>query len=335
MLDPHSFRLSTSGLGRMNNGLSRLFKQPGETQALGPADQVIYIISETRSGSTWLSYVLGTHPKAAHLGEYFRPFQRQLGRTHSPVACRLCEARGLEACELLHGIEQVPVANAYGFALERFRAQGVTTLIDASKELDWLKQLRRSGGGANRKALAIKVVHLVRDPRGWLASERRRNPMTMASGLKRWQNHFRRSQDFLNHEGLPQQCITYDQLCLQPEASLKMLSEFVGLNYDTSHLQYWNCQHHGLGGNGAALNNLAGAPLANPLTGDDRFYTKHFQQVFYDLRWRQQSDVQELDRLSQDPLAAEILHCCGMSFEKIDRLSEAVIRSEAGSNAET
>ena len=317
----------------MNNSLSRRFQQPAETPALDPADQVIYIISETRSGSTWLSYVLGTHSQATHLGEYCRPFQKRIFKKRSPLACRLCEARGLEDCEVLHGIEKVPVANAYGFALERFKAQGVNTLIDASKELNWLQQLRRAGGGANGQTLAIKVVHLVRDPRGWLASERRRNPMSIAAGLKRWQKHFRRSQDFLNREGLPQQCITYDQLCLQPEASLKILSQFVGLNYNASHLEYWNCQHHGLGANGAALNNLAGAPLANPKTGDDPFYTKNFQQFFYDLRWRNQQDVHELDQLSQDPFASEILHSCGTSFETINGLSEALLSSGTGSNA--
>jgi len=64
--------------------------------------RLVFIHSELRSGSTWLSYVLGSHPSAAHLGEYYRPF---VLKNHT--ACRLCEAKGLSECEILHGIEHV------------------------------------------------------------------------------------------------------------------------------------------------------------------------------------------------------------------------------------
>ena len=86
---------------------------------------VVFVFSESRSGSTWFSYVLGSLPGVAHLGEYLPPFTRR-----DIVACRLCEARGKTQCEILHGIENVPAEWAYDFAFERF---GRPILSDASK----------------------------------------------------------------------------------------------------------------------------------------------------------------------------------------------------------
>ena len=90
----------------------QLRRFPGPWWREGYQRQVLFIASSVRSGSTWLSYVLGNHPRSAHLGEYHRPFE-----ISGHVACRLCEAQGLPDCEILHGIEDVPINAAYGFAL--------------------------------------------------------------------------------------------------------------------------------------------------------------------------------------------------------------------------
>ena len=44
-------------------------------------------------------------------------------------------------------------------------------------------------------------------------------------------------------------------------------------------------EHHGLGGNGAALNNLSDFSDAQVTTGDDEYYKKMNHQLFYDSRW--------------------------------------------------
>ena len=77
--------------------------------------QVIYIASHLFSGSTWLSYVLGSHPQAATLGEHHRRFE---GRRD--IDCRHCQLRGLPSCEVLDGINAVPLAEAYSFPLQCF-----------------------------------------------------------------------------------------------------------------------------------------------------------------------------------------------------------------------
>ena len=76
------------------------------------------IISLTRSGSNWLSYILGSSSDSAHLGEYHRPFS-----SHGHIACRLCEANGFSECKYLYGINNVDKSNAFKFAFDRFQVK--------------------------------------------------------------------------------------------------------------------------------------------------------------------------------------------------------------------
>lgn len=134
---------------------------------------VVFILSETRSGSTWLSYILGSHQDSVHLGEYFRPFTR---RGH--VACRLCEAKGKTECEYLYGIDKVAKEDAFDFAFERFHKKH---LIDCSKRINWLSNFIRTD------TFQIKIIHLHKDPRAWFASEKRRNKkLKIDEAMNRW-----------------------------------------------------------------------------------------------------------------------------------------------------
>jgi hypothetical protein len=68
---------------------------------------------------------------------------------------------------VLHGITTVPVQEAYTMPLQRFAPHGVDTLIDNSKQLDWLDEVRASRACDSS---SIQIIHLIRDPRGWIAS---------------------------------------------------------------------------------------------------------------------------------------------------------------------
>ncbi len=46
--------------------------------------QVVYLVSSPYSGSTWLSFVLGSHPRAATLGEHWRRWRRRSPRPRRP-----------------------------------------------------------------------------------------------------------------------------------------------------------------------------------------------------------------------------------------------------------
>jgi hypothetical protein len=240
---------------------------------------VVFILSEVRSGSTWLSYVLGSHPGVAHLGEYHRPFTYP-----GHVACRLCEAKGRAECEVLHGIENVPREYAYDFAFERFRQP---ILCDATKAPEWMANFL----GHDR--YQVKAVHLMRDPRGWFASQRRREPMSSEAAIQRWVDTNNQIIDFVAAYRIACCSVFYDELTVRPEQYFPPLSSFIGSHYDRSVLEYWDYEHHGLGGNGAALSVIGKYQRANVTTGDDSFYQVRAQKRFHDARWRTQLSRKE------------------------------------------
>ena len=119
--------------------------------------QIIFIASETRSGSTFLSYMLGTNPQSAHLGEFYRPFK--LGAQKS---CRLCEAKGLDECEIMGNLCDVPFQEAHTHALNCFKKHGVSTLIDCSKDLDWIEEVSQIYK-SKRENIFIQILEAI-DP---------------------------------------------------------------------------------------------------------------------------------------------------------------------------
>lgn len=272
--------------------------------------QVIYIASHLFSGSTWLSYVLGSHPQAATLGEHHRRFE---GRRD--IDCRHCQLRGLPSCEVLDGINAVPLAEAYSFPLQCFSSQGVTTLIDNSKQIYWLKQLLNAGAC---KMIPVRAIHLVRDPRGWMASCLSRDPsLSVTDFLADWRYMVELHQRELAELGIPVLNLYYDLLCLDPQPWLRSISQFTGLNYNTEQFAYWNRIHHSMGANGAAMSVL---PNGFGNTPDRDYYLARLTRPFHDDRWRR---LPVVDLISQFPLdlgANRLLESFGGGFPEIDRL---------------
>ena len=271
-------------------------------------NQVIIILSESRSGSTWLSYVLGSHTNAAHLGEYFRPFTMP-----GHIACRLCEAKGKSECEILHGIENVIKEDAHNFAFERFQKK---TLIDSSKQLDWVVDF------SQESAFQTKVIHLFRDPRSWYASERRRKThLTVSDAMERWLNTNQTISSTLDEHSISYVTAYYEELCIKPEIYFNAgVNEYLKMPFEEAALEYWNFQHHGLGGNGAAFNNLSGYPKAKMLTGDDEYYNGMKRKRFYDARWLDELSPSERSEIENMETLNTYLKRQNRSFAHFDAL---------------
>lgn len=246
---------------------------------------VAFILSARRSGSTWLNLVLGSHSWAMNLGEYYRPFTMP-----GHVACRLCEADGLKDCTVLGGIEGVAVGDAFHFAAAR---SGKSTLVDASKDLDWCRRFLGVEG------IDARIIHLVRHPCGYVESEGRRSALSPAALLAEWEEVNRGIEAFVATAGVPAMLADYDDLADAPEKFLPPLCAFLGHDFEPAALAYWNFPHHGLGGNGAASVYLKKHPNHRFVTGDDRFYAGVEERpTSADRRWK--------DRLPRDFCIAAI-----------------------------
>ena len=136
------------------------FSTHGEAKTNALNRTAVFILSSPHSGSTWTGYVLGSNPESAFVGEYHRAWKDALR-----VPCTLCAARGLESCEVLGDIEKEPAERAFDLAFAR---TGKRVVVDASKDVEWIRLFKANDG------VDIRIVHLVRDPRGFFASVKRR-----------------------------------------------------------------------------------------------------------------------------------------------------------------
>lgn len=255
---------------------------------------VVFILSANRSGSTWLNLVLGSHSWAANVGEFYRPF---LFPGH--VICRLCEAEELPSCTVLAGLESVSAERAYHFAAERF---GRGCIVDASKRLDWCARFLA------RDDLSVRLVHLVRHPAGYVASELIRRPHEMPSSLfDEWRRINGEIEEFTAASGRPHMVVAYDDLADAPHEEMPRLCTFAGGEFEPAALEYWRFPHHGLGANGAASLYLAGRKRRNWERSEDAFYEAAKQRpVRADTRWAERLPADECERMLDHPYVAQL-----------------------------
>ena len=248
---------------------------------------VVFIICEKRSGSTWLSFVLGSHASAVCLGEYYRFF------TSMDLAiCSLCHGKGKKECEVLYGIHKKKPDEAFDFAFERTKKN---ILIDNSKETGWADKF------LYHDRFQAKLIHLVREPRGWFASEKRRTEMSVADAMQRWLGNNANIKNFIEKNQAQHMLVFYDDLAREPKRYFPQLCDFIGMPFETTALEYWNFQHHGPGGNGAAYDVIGQYPNSILITGDDKYYQQKSKQPFYDQRWKKHLNTEQISYIEQNP----------------------------------
>jgi hypothetical protein len=258
---------------------------------------IVFILSSDRSGSTWLGYVLGSTPNASFLGEFRRAWDEELRQP-----CSWCFANGRKTCEILAGIEQHPAGRAYELALSRTQKQ---ILIDSSKRTIWAEQFI-----APDSHFKVCLIHLIRDPRGWYASESRRRPGSSIEMIGEWVRENLQIRNFLQLSNVPSTTVFYEDLAGSPTNEFQKLCAYIGCLFDPSALRYWEKVHHGFAANGASSPLLSSAPnrsQSNFVTGDDAFYTLNDQKSFVDQRWKKRLSEGDALAISEDSRVAAFL----------------------------
>ncbi len=279
----------------------------------------VFVMSSWHSGSTWVGYVLGSAANAAFVGEYYRAWNEELR-----VPCTICAARGLSACEVLHDAETTPWQDAFRFAAERTRRQ---VIVENSKSLDWTRRF------LGRPDISVFCVLVVKDPRSWFASLRRRSPQDLEGALERWCDENLSYRDFLAENPDSAVTVAYDLLTASPRSEFAALFAECGLRYSDDALAYWTREHHGFAANGASdallRSDSAVAPPAHFKTGDDSFYGKHSRSLFRDERWRSELTEAENVSIREHPRVVETLGSLGYRLTE-HGLERAIRRSGQG-----
>lgn len=204
------------------------------------APPLAFVAGLTHSGTTLLDFLLADHPRLVGLGEVralIDPASARLWEDDRTCSCgtRLPECRFWgPAREAIRGlVEDGPV--------ERYRAVGRVFSdvfgadripVDSSKTPKALDDALAAG-------YRPRVLHLVRDVRGWIVSMRgvdrregrhgpgRRNRWYRAALWWYWN---RKIERIVAGRGLPALALSYEGLCARPDETLATALRFLGLD---------------------------------------------------------------------------------------------------------
>ena len=255
--------------------------------------KVIYIAGLYHTGSTLLDMILGSLPNVIGLGEVFKGLHDKF-EDHCTCGQRVedCDfwGRVLKKIKAEHDLD---INSKYRLVLSTFSEQygDEKILVDSSichpfklfsatdeRDMQGLNQLIKI------EDIELKVIHLVRDVRSWTNSlltrdERDKDELkyfkrlfmfifrSPSARFIQWYWGHTKIIQFLEKNNLEHIRISYEDLAIQPEKTLRQLSCFLGITYQDSMLNPNNSKSH--------------IAVGNPV----RFKDKAMKKINYDYRW--------------------------------------------------
>ena len=199
------------------------------------------------SGSTLLDLILGAHPSVVGLGEAsrvllsssadeFASYQLNDWRSvyNKPCTC----GSMLDECELWSRF----FSNWPNRRKESFEDEFSRLISPLSNQsIDWIVESYQSDErllGLHRSVRPVRVIHLTRDVRSWIHSEARRGVTRFGRGrsvgwrgLQRWVRVNWKLEKKLRQSSLQSFRLGYEELALAPEASLKLLCDWLKIDF--------------------------------------------------------------------------------------------------------
>lgn len=251
---------------------------------------VVNVISVSYSGSTWLGLMLGTHPQVLCLGEM------KLVRHNDHRSD--CALHG-ERCPLWSRFDRGSEENPF-HQLARLSGYRMF-VVNNSRKL--LPRQREPG-------VRPLFIHLIRDGRAVTASMLRKNWVpTMWHAARQWRHDVRRNQRLMRRQPAADQfAVRYEDLTVDKPAELSRICRFLGLDYDPAMIDFWEAEHHPIGGNVGTMvtvarrNATAEVGQAEQLlhkTGNKNWDIGYYNQQedprnLRDERWKQELRDQQL-----------------------------------------
>ena len=224
---------------------------------------ILYIVGLGHSGSTLLDLLLGSHTQAVGLGELgvlssrSSEGSRELALREQPCTCgtpsRLdCPFWGGVDRWLHeeHGTSLMKIALDAPLRSDRVAANralystiseltGRRYLVDSSKSRSRLRSLIEA-------QFDVRPIHLVREPHGVVYSNVRKGRSWL-----HYSGHYA-SSTLKTHRLLaarPHLLVRYEELAAEPEAVVRRIVEWVGLEFEPGQLCWTEFEHHQLSGN--------------------------------------------------------------------------------------
>ena len=199
--------------------------------------RAVYIAGLEHTGSTVLEMLLSCHPRVCGLGEVTKWTQPARVAERLPRLEKLTCSCGqpIPDCPLWKNHVQGLQAGGAGSAVDNYlrlldvaeQAMGADVIwCDSSKSsaglLDWLQTWQRRGVAKDQ----LLVVHITKDARNWVASQKRRYGLGFLGTYGRfslWKTANRQIAEVARREGLACLDLGYEALCFEFEASVERL----------------------------------------------------------------------------------------------------------------
>ncbi len=248
--------------------------------------RTIFICGLSRSGSTFLQFLLTRHSEVVSLGEIdhvirrrgeMGPSEKADGLTglctcgHSPAACQFWG-------ELIGQLQRKDESdlNLHNAILQRFSEMYTGhAMLDCSKDYRVLAKYYRKPD----RAADLKVLLIVRDFRGWIlstlkhAKNRRRRELlvnTYMGAAYFWLIKTIQTRRYLERNNIPYICVCYENLVFQTEGELHKIHRFLGLSDPSTR----SAPQH----SNTAAHEMYGSPTARA-----KFLEQN--QISYDTSW--------------------------------------------------
>ncbi len=245
----------------------------------------IMVCGAGHSGSTLLGMILGSHSRAAYIGEGGKV--RYLGDEKKPMRKRVCKICG-EDCPYWSSFRPDPDQPLHPQLAKLFQA---SILVDTTKDERWIAERGEDTLAAGGQAV---LIFLTRDGRAVVNSRIRKYPdRDPAAQIQQWVDKIATSRAvFEAHQG-PKIQVRYEDLADNTEAVVRAICACAGIDYEPAMLNYTAKRHHLLGGNNGTQFLLARAQYDDPekafVTLSDRtrdYYGEHSGKIDLDLRWK-------------------------------------------------
>ncbi len=251
---------------------------------------VVVIYSLSYTGTTWLNFVLGSHPDAFALGPCDRPLG--LARDNAPQACRVHGA----SCPFWPRFYE-SWAEEENFFLHLARLSGKRVIVTNNP-------LPQGGGKAlEHPDVVVKPIYLVRDGRAVADSYASKFPnLSFLEVCRDWlAPSFHQFQwDLDDPDRL---CLRYEDVLADQRGMLQRVGRFVGLDYHPRALRFWEHDHHPAAGNQGPIfmiKQFQGIPVSGH-SRDRAFYEEQYRKLlenpdhqFEADRWHERRSTREL-----------------------------------------
>jgi len=218
--------------------------------------KIVYILGSTRTGSTMLDMILGSHPECASLGEICLAHKRNCG--FCGMNCKWwikywkIYAKRV-GCYLR-------VSNIFRYE-ETFEAFNADILIDSSKKWKWLKERMKY------EKYDYKIIHLIRNGKDRLKTKKRLCGKIEPKIVQAWVNTHRECEKIRKkHGGI---LVKYEEI----KQEIPRICDFIGIDYQPQMLEFWKHEHHGLPGSKTAFALMRN--YHNIVTKHDDFIKSH------------------------------------------------------------